>query len=524
MARTPKGPKANKPEINIGTAIGVDQSAQPFMSNYKGFWETYRYDDVTVAQLVDMRKKNGQARALYSLITLPIRNSLKTASFIPSKIEEGGQEEADFIRNVFTLPPEQGGLETPFSLCIAALLLGVFDGFAALEQVFHSPDNGPLKGKWTLQDLEIRPSQTLTFLLDDHGKLAGVRQLSYDKGKTIDAPIPKNVLAIYTCHSEERRYYGRSMFESAFYHYDKIVKLEFIAHLAAQRAAVGTRIGHIPAQGQSDQATAKFLQALANLNVAQWIALPPGYEIEIQKEGGTFDFLEMIKYHNSQMSKSVLAAFFDDDQGGNSSMLVDFGKQSDSHFTMMIDTIMSDIAAVINHQIIPQIIRWNFGPEAKMPTFEFGMLTEEDKSAIKDTWDKLMVAGPNSNATPEFTVAMEEAINDIFSLGVDYPAIKIEQEAAKAKAVAAGEQYNPIDPRKPMVQPPDPIALAEAQAKAKSQYGPDTTGASVAVKKTATGDGRPDPTKPGPRTAGQGPGNGAQHVASTKKAKPDPKK
>ena len=47
---------------------------------------------------------------------------------------------------------------------------------------------------------------------------------------------------------EERKFYGISFFQSAFYHYDKKVKLYYTAHLAAQRAAVGTRVGTVPQQ------------------------------------------------------------------------------------------------------------------------------------------------------------------------------------------------------------------------------------------------------------------------------------
>jgi hypothetical protein len=68
------------------------------------------------------------------------------------------------------------------------------------------------------------------------------------------------------------------------------------------------------------------------------------------------------------MSKSVLAAFFDDSQGtGGDASLVDFGRQSDGLFLLMLQTIMGEIEEVINTQVIPKFIDWNF--DGKYPKF-----------------------------------------------------------------------------------------------------------------------------------------------------------
>jgi hypothetical protein len=61
------------------------------------------------------------------------------------------------------------------------------------------------------------------------------------------------------------------------------------------------------------------------------MTIPADYKVESLKEFTGFDFLSYINHHNSQMSKSVLAAFFDDSQGtGGDASLVDFGRQSDA--------------------------------------------------------------------------------------------------------------------------------------------------------------------------------------------------
>ena len=73
-----------------------------------------------------------------------------------------------------------------------------------------------------------------------------------------------------------------------------------------------------------------FVKALANLGLAQCMVVPyADWTVTNLKEEGTFDFLGLINHHNSQMTKSVLAAWFDEAQGAGEgdSTLVDFGKQ-----------------------------------------------------------------------------------------------------------------------------------------------------------------------------------------------------
>jgi predicted RNA binding protein YcfA (HicA-like mRNA interferase family) len=76
--------------------IGFDDN-MPFTEPYRGSHLVYKHSEVTVQQLVRMRRTDGQARALYRLITLPIRAALQTATFVPAQVEEGGEAEAEFI-------------------------------------------------------------------------------------------------------------------------------------------------------------------------------------------------------------------------------------------------------------------------------------------------------------------------------------------------------------------------------------------------------------------------------------------
>ena len=329
-----------------------------------------------------MRRQDGQARALYRLLTMPLLAALKNCDVIPVDGQLGGQEEAQFCKDLLLLPASSGGMTHSFGRFIRQLLLALFNGFSAWEMVYWVPTTGPNKGKITLRKLDWRPAETLTFLLDGQGEFNGFRQRTFFQGRTIDVKIPKNT-AVYYAHEEaERPFYGVSMFESAFYHYDKKTKLYYIAHLAAQRAAVGMRVGTMPPNPAANDKN-NFIRGLADLGLAQYMVVPSAdWMVQSLKEDSNFDFLGLINHHNSEMSKSILAQWFDQQQGGGQgdSSLVDFGKQSDVTFMMMLDGILEEAAEVcrehpglrivLNHTGYPldrskeQLAVWKRGMEA----------------------------------------------------------------------------------------------------------------------------------------------------------------
>ena len=414
-----------KPESEAGVSLHL-----PFVTPYKNAWEILRDDEITVTQLQAMRKTDGQARALYRLITLPIRAALKSATFLPQVNEEGGEDEAQFVEQLLTLPSSAGGMQTPFSKVISQMLMAIFDGFAAFELVYWQPKKGPLKDKWTLKKIAHRPSETLSFLLDNDGQMTGIRQRTMFQGREVDVKIDAKDVAYYAANEEERPFYGESYFQSAFYHWDKKYKLYVISHIACQRAAVGTRVGKMPANPSREEKLA-FQKSLADLGVAQWMSIPDTFSVDSLKEGPNFDFLSYINHHNSQMSKSVLAAFFDKEQGGgDSGKLVDFGQQSDALFLLMLQTIMSEIEDVVNNQIIPKFIDWNFN-NGKYPRFQFGSLSQEQKGAILDLFKQLAVAGQSLTIRPEFLHETTKVVADDFGLEIDWETIEEEMEEQK---------------------------------------------------------------------------------------------
>ncbi len=85
--------------------------------------------------------------------------------------EGDADDEVEFANLMFTLPPELGGMTTPFNSVADQILLSVAYGFSAFELVTQVPNHGPLKGKRTLRKIAYRDPRTVTLMQDKQGGL-----------------------------------------------------------------------------------------------------------------------------------------------------------------------------------------------------------------------------------------------------------------------------------------------------------------------------------------------------------------
>lgn len=456
------------PAPEVGVELGVT-SPLPMVGGFDSFFgwaqqpgsstmgEIPRTALVSLDNLVLMLRRDGQARSLYHLLTLPFRTALKGAKWVAPDGVTDADKEVDFANQMFSLPPQSGGMDVPMSKLLQQILLAIPYGFSAFEEVRYIPDNGPLKGLITLQELSLRDARTIRFKVDDKGKYNGFQQRTSVNGTSYDVWIQKNKSCYMTCSSAENPMYGVSLFEAAYTHYEIKRKLYYLAHLAAQFAAVPARFGEIPAQYQRPQMIA-FKKALSDFATNTAMTYPAGYKVTLQPSASTFNFLALIDHQNHMMSRSVLAGFIDTE---NRPALVDINSSDPQGdlFVMMVESLLQDIAEMFTQQLLPKYIDWNFG-SGKYPVFKFGPLSDDDKNAMVDVFSSVVIA-PTLNCTPEFVRQLEEKLADQFGLDIDYTAIakmeaaaaqqaqeqaqqQAEQGAAQAGAIAGGAPPEPL--------------------------------------------------------------------------------
>lgn len=411
---------APMPEVKPGE-LGLPIELNPW--TIAGFTDPQilRFDQgVTLDDLHRMTQRDGHARSMMNLMSWPMRAAKRTV-----EPDQDGDEEAEFIRDMFELPPHRGGMSTPMSYVMACIALAFRDAFSVLEKVVDVRADGTQ----VLRKLSPRPARTISFQYDDHGGLAGVVQRIKRRrkdGGTEEAKvfIPPEKLFVFTVNKEESPLEGESLFLPAYYHFDKKHRLYYIAHLAAQIGAVPVRVGKVA--GGSSELRREFAKQLRELGLSGAMAIPPGYEVETHQNGSILgDILALIEHHDVQMSKSILAHFVDMGTEGKGMLgTATTTSELGDLFVVALEAHLQDIAQGFSSYVIPYFIDKNFGSE-RYPSFAFEPFTDEQKTAMAETFTTLFNAA--SPPTPEMLFEVQRSHAEALGLeGIDWDALKKE--------------------------------------------------------------------------------------------------
>lgn len=466
-------PSDIEPRPTSNEEIGVTLNL-PFGAYDGELFNPAEVDIPNLLQRIDvMLRTDGHFRALARLLSLPFRQA--KWSIVP---DEDGEEEADFITQMLTRPPYQGGMSTSFDYVRALAAKAFWQGYAVFEEVYAVAEVPGHGQRIVLRKLAPREAATIKFRADDHGGFDGVTQRASDRyGGMRTIKIPANKVLFFTVDKEEHPFYGRSMFEPALYHFDKKHKLYYIAHIAAQIAAVPGRIAYEESGGAQALTPTKRTQlqsALANFGFNTAMIAPKGIKIDSFEAGSPTSIsqiMELVNHHNVQASQSILAQFIDLGQGGeNATGSYALSKDSSDIFLMCAQALLNSFAETLTTHLIPKFIDWNFGT-GKYPKLVFDPLADETKAAMMDVFKALAVSATN-NTSPDFIWELEKRISDQLGLAIDYDALDEERDAAMAQTadVAAalaqiagagiGEDGSAEEPGAPG-QPPELVAAAE---------------------------------------------------------------
>lgn len=385
---------------------------------------------------VKMRKDDGTASALYNILTMPIIAADWTIE--GDKDLDPTGEQAQFVLDSLTLPPERGGMSTPFHLVIADMLRAVSEGYRYFEKVHTlSPQE-----KIVYRKLVSYDSESVTILTDDKGGFAGAEQkvMNGTSMDTVKIPIEKSFL--FTHNKERDWIYGESAFVAAYKHYLEKRKLYYLGNMQAQAAAIPARVGKAAEKSTQEQmdAVAASLSDLIELNSA--VVLPFGYDVTAIGSTAKMDIMPLINHHNREMAISVLAHFLMLGDGASGSWAL--SKDQTDLFSLVIRSIMKNLEYHINAYIIPDLTEFNFA-QPSYPTFKFAQVTDGAVSLVADAFKTVLEKYPE--AVPDYVL---EGIAGKMAnqLGLDKPEgdagekHDIGSKAAAAAAQPAGTVQN----------------------------------------------------------------------------------
>src|SRR5215207_9226671 len=95
-------PKNLGVELGVGTIFPNSIWVDPLNPNGS---TVVNKPTVTIDQLTDMRRRDGQAKALIQLVTLPLRLALQSGEWVsPDDEDEEATEEVEFANQAWSLP------------------------------------------------------------------------------------------------------------------------------------------------------------------------------------------------------------------------------------------------------------------------------------------------------------------------------------------------------------------------------------------------------------------------------------
>lgn len=406
-----------------------------------GYEEVINTKPVSHEELQLMLDLDGHVRGLYNAFRGPILRGAKNVRIQEFK---GGSAEADFINSNLLLPRHLGGTSIPFNKSVAHFCTAFVHGFKVKEKVFDPPGTTVDDPYIRLRKLAPRDSRTIKFLTDRTGGFDGIVQRTNWKGEFIDVKLPKERALYYAVNEEEVPFYGKSLFQTAYYHFDKKHKAYFILHLALAMGALPPRLGRA-APATTPEARQQFLNALSDLGTNAAMLVPDGFEILPDQFKGASDklpYIETLEHHNLEMSKSFVAQFIDIGTGGGGGGGFSLSKNHLDALNEAIENRMYEIQDIYNNFVIPELIDWNFGT-GRYPHLEFMPLTDDVRQVTIDIFQKILSARETPLA-PEFLAALEKEMVDYLGLDVEDAAIDENQarRVAQQELEKAMEEAN----------------------------------------------------------------------------------
>jgi hypothetical protein len=323
-----------------------------------------------------MRRGDAQVKASLRMVKSPIL----TAQFYPEPLTDRDidKEIAEFVWWNFN------NMHRPFIEFIREMLSVLDFGCYAFEKVWeyvdwrplptedHSKPNHRRVVKW--QDLVPRhPAKFSGFDYDGRGKLAAVRY------GAAGVPIEIDKLIYLAIDAEADDPLGTSVLRSSYKHW--YMKEAFYKFDGAQKERHGMGIPVVellPGYSQTDVKLAHELGSNLRLNESAYVIQLPNMKVGfIKVEGNLVNILDSAKHHGLMILESVLTQFLSLGTGESGSRGV-ASTQIDA-FTLATRYVLDFLLGMINSQLIPQLVDFNYPEVDGYPKVQARVIGDEAK-------------------------------------------------------------------------------------------------------------------------------------------------
>lgn len=373
---------------------------------------------------LDTRKaleKDGKLSCIEQALTLPVLGA--GWRIVPA---EGGEKIAEELEDFLHMSPLEGGMQTPISMVIAQATSARAYKKAFFEKVYAERD-----GKVFYDRIAYRPAETCRIARDPRtGAYMGYRQSPIRQGMptltdTNDVDIRPPYAWVHINGQRRNPLSGISDLQVPLWCHETKMKILYLwtTFLATQAEPRLTVTGQDPEEG------ARKVAALRGGGVA---GLPNGSEVHVLESNGTAanNYLEFVNYLDTQMSASVLAGFTDLTSGASGTGSYALSQDQSDFFVQSLEAYSTELAESITHNVLGDLVVYNYGRGAKFPRFEFEPLADGDV----DRCITLLQGLSNGQSVLPFEFVEELAMKTANYLEMDTD--KLRDAMEKAAAVA----------------------------------------------------------------------------------------
>lgn len=338
------------------------------IQNYRGYYGEEYLATLRGRHAADIYDKMRRSESQIKLVLSAVKGPIKSATW---EIEPGADDDqskkiSEFIQ--FVLFED---MDKPFSQFRNEMLTMLEFGHSVFEVTHKVVLNHPKYGHYNgIRSLGWRSPRTLErFMLDpDTGKLKTIVQYAYgDLGRLVE--IPAEYCLVFTLDQEGDDYEATSMLRPCYGPWLRKQTFQKLKAIGVEKYAIPTPIAKVP---QGKQNTEQFNNLIASLqsytsHESAYQTIPDDFSIEFLKNEFDVNKIQAaIDGEDKDIVKAFVANFLEfgmSSSGGSYAMSFN----ASDFFLSGIEYIANYACEKINQDLIPKLVKMNFGPQDKYP-------------------------------------------------------------------------------------------------------------------------------------------------------------
>lgn len=265
-------------------------------------------------------------------------------------------------------------------------------GHAVIEKTFKLVENHPDFGTYHgIKSLDLVSAKTIEqWVVDkDTKKLSQItQQANGDLQNNASIPIPAEYLMVFTLDQEGSNYEGISWLRPCYGNWFLKNLYKKLNGIGIEKFAVPSPIVHFTQGVQNDPQFDLILEALTlyTSGEANYMTIPKGFDVTFERNVYDPEKVEKsIDAEDRRMTKAFLANFLELGTGGNGGAFALSTDLSD-FFLSGLTFVADEVADVFNENLIPELVKYNFGPQHKYPKLKHSGIDDKAGKELAEVY------------------------------------------------------------------------------------------------------------------------------------------